>query len=184
MFNRLLNLAKRNKDIVGPVATGAALNAGLTTLAAGPAAGLAYGIGDLAMSYPATLGARALGSRIKKPIAGIDPVHIRSGLETTANIGASLGSMVVTDAVAGNLLNPQPVPINASQEQQIMQEMAQRAALNNLDVQAVAPGTQFQTAGIEFLQNYIGRTPQSNLQQYLDPGSLALLREAGVRSYG
>lgn len=184
MANRLLNFARRNKNIIGPVGTGAALNAGLTTLTAGPVAGLAYGIGDFAMSYPATLAARALGNRIKAPIAGIAPEHIRSGLETTANLGASLGSMFVTDAVAGRLLNPQPTPINMSQEQQLMQEMAQRASVNNLDVQAVAPGTQFQTAGLEFLQNYIGRTPQSNLRQYLDPGSLSLLEEAGVRLHG
>lgn len=184
MARRLLNFARRNKDIVGPVATGAALNAGLTTFAAGPAAGLAYGLGDLAVSYPATLAARALGKQITSPIAGIAPQHLRSSLETITNVGASLGSMALTDAVAGGLLNQQPVPMNMSQEQQLMQEMAQRSAVNNLDVQAVAPGTQFQTAGIEFLQDYIGRRPQSNLRQYLDPGSLALLQEAGVRLHG
>lgn len=184
MANRLLNFMRRNKDVIGPVGTGAALNAGLATLGAGPVAGLAYGVGDFAVSYPATLAARALGNRITKPIAGIDPKFIRAGIENITNIGASLGSMSLTDAVVGRYLNPQPTPINMSQEQQLMQEMAQRAAVNDLDVQAVAPGTQFQTAGLEFLQNYVGRRPQSNLQQYLDPGSLALLQEAGVKFHG
>lgn len=184
MAKGLLNFMRRNKDVIGPVGTGAAFNAGLATLTSGPAVGLAYGIGDLAVSYPATLAARALGNRITKPIAGVDPKFIRGGIENLTNIGASLGSMVLTDAVVGRYMNPQPTPVNMSQEQQLMQEMAQRASLNNLDVQAVAPGTQFQTAGLEFLQNYIGRRPESNLRQYLDPGSLSLLEEAGVRLRG
>lgn len=183
-FQRLLNLVRSNKDIVTPVASNAVLNAGLTTLVAGPAAGLAYGIGDLAVSYPATLAARALGNRIQYPIAGVDPKHLRSGLETAANVGASLGSMVLTDKVAGNLLNTRPMPVNISQEQQIMHEMAQRASLNNLDVQAVAPGTQFQTAGLEFLNQYTNQKPQPRLQRYLDSDSIALLSEAGVHLNG
>ena len=42
-FARLLSYVKRNKDLVGNVATGSALSAGFGMMAGGPAAGLAYG---------------------------------------------------------------------------------------------------------------------------------------------
>lgn len=181
-FERLLNFVGRNaKDVAKAVVPGSALAAGFGLLE-GPAAGLAYGATDFAAAFPATLAARAVGSQIKKPILGVAPKTIQSGLEQVANIGASIGgTMAASNLLYGNQL---PItPTNMSQEQQIMQEMAQRAAVNDLGVQAVAPGTQFQTAGIEFLNNYV-RPPNASMAAYLSPGDLALLREYGGLARG
>ncbi len=175
-LQRLLNLVKQNsKDVEKNVAPGSALAAGFGMLE-GPKAALAYGAADFLGAYPLTMGARALGTKITKPVLGIQPQALRSGLENVANIGGSLGSTVAASSL---LYGGQPVtPTVMSQEQQIMQEMSQRAAINNLDVQAVAPGTQFQTAGIEFLNDYVNRKPPS-FMDYLSQEDLALLAEAG-----
>lgn len=175
-LQRLLTFARQNsKDVAKSVAPGSALAAGFGMLE-GPKAALAYGAADFLGAYPLTMGARALGTKITKPVLGIQPQALRSGLENVANIGGSLGSTVAASSL---LYGGQPVtPITMSQEQQIMQEMYQRAAINKLDVQAVAPGTQFQTAGIEFLNDYVNRKPPS-FMDYLSQADLALLAEAG-----
>ena len=181
-FERLLNFIGRNAgDVAKAVVPGSALAAGFGMLE-GPAAGLAYGATDFAAAFPATLAARAIGSRITKPILGVKPQYIQAGLEHVANIGASLGgTMAVSNLLYGN--QPAVVPTNMSQEQQLMHEMAQRAAVNNLSVQAVAPGTQFQTAGLEFLNDYVHR-PHPNVATYLSPDDVALLREYGGLARG
>ncbi len=181
-FERLLNFVGRNaKDVAKSVVPGSALAAGFGLLE-GPAAGLAYGAADFAAAFPATLAARALGSRVTKPVLGIAPKTIQTGLEQAANIGASLGGTIAaSQALYGN--QPAAMPTNMSQEQQLMHEMAQRAAVNKLDVQAVAPGTQFQTAGLEFLNDYVHR-PKPSVASYLAPDDLALLKEYGGLARG
>lgn len=85
-----------------------------------------------------------------------------SKLETAANYGGSVLSGVLTAGLAP--------PVEAtvmSQDQTIMHEMMQRQALNNLQLpQAVAPGTQFQMSGLEFLNQYI-RPDASQLSSQL-----------------
>jgi len=168
-FQRLLNFVGRNAgDVVKAVAPGSALAAGFGLLE-GPTAAATYGLMDLAAAFPATMAARGLTRNVKNPL-------IRGTAENVANIGASLGSTVA----ASNLLyGNRPMPTDMSQSQQIMQEMNQRAAINNLDVQAVAPGTQFQTAGIEFLNDYVGKEFPS-LANYLSPEELALFSKQGA----
>jgi hypothetical protein len=182
LLQRLAQYAGKNKDIVGNVATGSALTAGFGLLAGGPKAAAAYGAADFLAAYPATLLARKLGSKITKPVMGIDPKTVRGGLETVANLGASIVSPVAVDAVAGKALYPETAQGNVPQQQQIAQEMEQRAAINNLQTpQLVSPGTQFQMQGLEqtFLQNF---TKPQNYMAEMMPEYEAYL--ADLRSYG
>lgn len=162
-FQRLLNFVGRNAGgVAKSVVPGSALAAGFGLLE-GPAAAATYGLADFAAAFPATMAARGLTRNVKNPM-------IRGAAENIANVGASIGSTV---AASNMLYGNRPTPTDISQSQQIMQEMEQRAAINNLDVQAVAPGTQFQTAGIEFLNDYVGKEFPS-LANYLSPEELAL----------
>lgn len=157
LLQRLAQYAGKNKDIVGNVATGSALTAGFGLLGGGPKAAAAYGAADFLTAYPATLIARKLGSKITKPVMGISPKTLQGGLEMTANLGASVVSPLVADAVAGRALYPETTQSNILQQQQVAQEMEQRAAINGLRTpQLVSPGTQFQMQGLEqqFLQDF------------------------------
>lgn len=186
-FARLLGFAARNKDVVGSVAAGSALSAGFGMMAGGPGVGLAYGLGDLAVALPLTLGARKLrppkatGRRIEVAPGKFEAEIAPSRLETAANLGGSLVSPLLTETVAGGLLaGPQPTPTQISQEQQIMQQMMQRQGINDLQVpQAVAPGTQFQAQGIEqtFLDDY--RQQVTKMLPNLPPGYIDQLVMAG-----
>ena len=182
LLQRLAQYAGKNKDIVGNVATGSALTAGFGLLSGGPKAAAAYGAADFLAAYPATLLARKLGSKITKPVMGIDPKTVRGGLETVANLGASVISPAVVDAVAGKALYPETAQGNVLQQQQIAQEMEQRAAINGLQTQQlVSPGTQFQMQGLEqtFLQNF---TKPQNYMAEMMPEYESYL--ADLRSYG
>jgi hypothetical protein len=182
LLQRLVQYAGKNKDIVGNVATGSALTGGFGLLAGGPTAAAAYGAADFLAAYPATLLARSLGSKITKPVLGIAPKTVRGGLETIANLGASVLSPVVVDAVAGKALYPETAQGNVSQQQQISQEMEQRAAINGLEgPQLVSPGTQFQMQGLEqtFLQNFT--KPQAYMAEMM-PEYQAYIND--LRSYG
>lgn len=161
-FARLLGYASKNKDVVGSVATGSALAAGYGAMGGGPGVGIAYGLGDLATTLPLTLAARRIrppkptGRRIEIEPGKFEPEIANSRLEVAANLGGSLISPLATEALLGGLIS-RPTPTQASQEQQIMQQMMQRQGINDLQVpQAVAPGTQFQAQGIEqvFLDQY------------------------------
>lgn len=178
LLGRLAKLAKSNPDVAAQVGTGSALAGGFGLLTGGPVAGVAYGAADFLTSYPATLAARKLGQKyITKPVnvprplqrflgKQVEPQTIRGAVEGTVNLGASLASPLAVDATIGRALYPQPT--EQSQQQQIMQEMQQRAAINQMEVpQAVAPGTQFQMQGIEqtFLKNYV--KPQSYVAELM-----------------
>ena len=183
LIQRLMQYAGKNKDIVGNVATGSALTAGFGLLAGGPKAAAAYGAADFLAAYPATLLARALGQRITKPVMGITPKTLQGGLEMVSNLGASIVSPVVVDAVMGKSLYPETAQLNnLSQQQQLTQEMEQRAAINGAqNPQLVSPGTQFQMQGLEqtFLQDFT--KPQSYMAELMPEYESYL---ADLRSYG
>lgn len=174
-LSRLARYAKKNPDIAGQVGAGSALAGGFGLLSGSVPAALTYGAADFLTSYPATLAARKLGQKyITKPVnilgRTVSPQTLKGGLETTTNVLASVGSPLAVDALLGKYLYPSPEPTVQSQAQQIMQEMEQRAAINQLEGgQAVAPGTQFQMQGIEhtFLKNYI--KPQNYVAELM-PG--------------
>lgn len=171
-FQRLLNFVGRNAgDVAKAVLPGSALAGGFGLLES-PKAGLTYGLMDAAFAFPATMAARGLTRNVKNPI-------IQNALEGVTNIGASIGSTVASSNL---LYGNQLMPTNMSQAQQIQHEMMQRAAVNNLDVQAVSPNTQFQTAGLEFLQNYAQQMPQYT--DYMSPYELQMLEQAGVIGRG
>ena len=182
LLQRLAQYAGKNKDIVGNVATGSALTAGFGLLGGGPKAAAAYGAADFLTAYPATLLARKLGSKITKPVMGIAPKTLQGGLEMAANLGASVVSPLAVDAVVGRTLYPETAQGNVPQQQQVAQQMTQRAVINGLETpQSVSSGTQFQMQGLEqqFLQDFT--KPQSYVaelmpeyQQYIDD----------LRSYG
>lgn len=173
LLGRAMRFAGKNKDLVGSVGAGSALSAGFGLMAGGPVAGLAYGLGDLATALPLTALARKVrppkSRRVEVAPGQFEAELVPSRLEAAANIGGSLISPLATEAVLGGLMRPPSVePVVASQDQQIMQQMMQRQAINNLEVpQAVAPGTQFQAQGIEqtFLTDYVSKL-QKNLEQY------------------
>lgn len=186
-FARLLGYAAKNKDVIGSVAAGSALSAGFGAMAGGPGVGLAYGLGDMAVALPLTLGARKLrppkatGRRIEVSPGKFEAEIAPSRLESAANLGGSLISPLLTETVAGGMLGgPQPTPTQISQEQQIMQQMMQRQGINDLQVpQAVAPGTQFQAQGIEqtFLDDY--RQQVTKMLPNLPPGYIDQLIMTG-----
>jgi hypothetical protein len=148
----------------------------------GPVAGAAYAAGDFLLNYPVVAAARKMfpgtpagtativtktGEKIVKELP-----YMPSNVENALNMGASLASMPLVDAVTqGALYNQvQAVePTNISQEQQIYQQTVQRQKVNNLQQQALAPGTQFQAQGIEQTFHYPGMT--------LPPQVLAALQE-------
>ena len=182
LLQRLTQYAGKNKDIVGNVATGSALTGAFGLLTGGPKAAAAYGAADFLAAYPATLLARKLGSKITKPVMGIAPKTLQGGLETVANLGASIVSPLAVDALIGKTLYPETAQGNVPQQQQIAQEMEQRAAINGLQTpQVVSPGTQFQLPGLEqeFLQNF---TKPQNYMAEIMPEYESYL--ADLRSYG
>ena len=171
LLGKLKALAKANPDVATSVGTGSVLTGTLGTMFSGPVAGTAYGAADFLASYPATLAARKLSQGITKPVnilgRQVKPETVRGAIEGGANLGASLVSPVLVEPFLGRL---QVEPTIISQEQQIMEQMAQRAAVNQMQVpQAVAPGTQFQMQGLEstFLRNYT--KPQSYMSSLM-PG--------------
>jgi hypothetical protein len=182
LLQRLSQYAGKNKDIVGNVATGSALTGAFGLLTGGPKAAAVYGAADFLAAYPATLLARKLGSKITKPVMGIAPKTLQGGLETVANLGASIVSPLAVDALIGKTLYPETAQGNVPQQQQVAQEMEQRAAINGLQTpQLVSPGTQFQLPGLEqtFLQNFT--KPQGYVAEMM-PEYQAYLDD--LRSYG
>lgn len=182
-FQRLLNFVGRNlPKTAAQVAPGAAYSSGFALLGGGGLGQAAiYGAGDLGANISAVLAAKALGSKIKNPVLGVQPQTLRGGLENVANIAGSMGSnMAITNMLYGD---------QYSQLAQIQQQMEQRSAVNTLPLQQqqVSPGTMYQTAGLpnseefEALLNQMELNNQ-NLQnqfsigKYLKPQELAMLQ--------
>lgn len=159
-----MKLAGKRQSIPGVqsvaknVGTGSALAGMFGLMYGGIPGALTSAALDFAVAYPLAKGARKLApprqstkTFIRTPEGKLVGAPEYSGLETAANYGGS-----VLSGVLGMGLTPQVEPTNMSQDQMIMHEMAQRQLINNLQVpQAVAPGTQFQMAGLEFLNQYI-----------------------------
>lgn len=182
-FQRLLNFVGRNlPKTAAQVAPGAAYSSGFALLGGGGLGQAAiYGAGDLGANISAVLAAKALGSKIKNPVLGVQPQTLRGGLENVANIAGSMGSnMAITNMLYGD---------QYSQLAQIQQQMEQRSTVNTLPLQQqqVSPGTMYQTAGLpnpeefETLLNQLELNNQNiqnqfSLGKYLKPQELAMLQ--------
>lgn len=177
-FQRLLNFIGRNlPKTAAQVAPGAAYSSGFALLGGGGLREAAlYGAGDIGANVSAVLAAKALGSKIKNPVLGIQPETLRGGLENVANIAGSMGSnMAITNMLYGD---------QYSQLSQIQQQLEQRSAVNSLPLQQqqVSAGTLYQTAGLpntqefESLLNNESLNNQLNLRSYLKPKELAMLQ--------
>lgn len=166
--------SKSSRSAAANALPGTALSALGGLVMGGPKAAVAYGAGDFLLNYPLIRAARKASpgktgtlSYINKKGQTVTAPHYQpSALETAANLGGTLGSALAVDAVTGGSLIPTPTVI--SQQQQLMEQMEQRAAVNRLQVpQAVAPGTQFQMQGLEstFLRDYV--KPQGYVNQLM-----------------
>jgi hypothetical protein len=163
-FQQLLNYAAKNKDVLSNVAIGSGVNALLGGLAEGPTGAIKYGLSDLLISYPATLGARKLaGGPVTETLLKNGQQITRkvpSGLENTVNVGASIIGPMVTDVAFGTT-RAQPVPTDMSQQQQIAQQLLQRDMINNDPTMALFPGTMLQAQGAEstLFRDFLAQMP-------------------------
>jgi hypothetical protein len=152
---------------------GAGLNALAGAAINGPQAAVGYAAGDFLLNYPLVGLARKYfpGSEATIKFANGKTVqqYMPSKVEQGINFGASLASGPITDMVTGGSLLPKPqiMPTNMSQEQQEYAQLMQRQQLNNLQTQALSPGTMYQMQGIEQTAfRYPGLTlPPEVLQQ-------------------
>jgi hypothetical protein len=152
------------KSVAGSVGAGSALAGGFGLMAGGPALGAASAAADFALAYPLTLAARAARPGKTRTVineAGKQVTeHVPSRLEGAANLAGSIVSPLVADVATGGAMSRPVEPTVMSQDQTIMHQMMQRAAVNDMQLpQEVAPYTQFQTAGLpnrnQFLNDYI-----------------------------
>lgn len=174
----------RNKDIAANVGTGSVLAGAFGTLAGGPGVGLGSALIDFGVTYPLT----ALARKVRPPKQSTtnfirtaegkyQPAPQNSGLETAANLGGS----VLSAGLSAGLIPGMPIePTVSSQDQTLYHQMLQRQQINDLQVpQAVAPGTQFQTTGIEFLSNYINPSAElpvpARVQEVLNQTGMRLM---------
>lgn len=178
----LKNLGSKGSKAAAVAALpGTGLNFAIGTLTGGPVAGAAYAAGDFLLNYPLIRAARRVfpgnpATLTYKTKAGeqiIKDIVQPSVVENVANIVGSFASAPLVDyATQGALLGQNQIePKNISQEQQIYQQSLQRQQVNNLQQQALAPGTQFQMQGIEQTFHYPGMT--------LPPEVLRRLQEEG-----
>lgn len=176
----------------------AGVNLGLGMLSGNPVEGIAYGLGDIALNYPAMRLAQRIspGKRITKinPSTGeiiAKNVYEPSGLETATNFGASFGSNILVnsllapkqqaEATAQQFLAQQAQAVNPalqSQPAQIAQQNIQRSAVNQTPLyqQALAPNTMYQMQGIEQTADkfqYPGITLPPELLAQLQAGGMA-----------
>jgi len=177
-FQGILNLIKRNPDVVKDAGISAALTTGLGLLTGDVPGALKYGAADFAFSYPATLAVRHLRPKGTKQVMDVatgkvttEPV--RSSLELPANIGASVLSGMAVSALDS--------PAYMGQQQQVAQQITQRSLVNQLPLQeqALSPGTQFQMAGLPAdprdFQNLLNQ--RGGWTQYLTPQDQALIQQ-------
>lgn len=174
--------SQSSRQAAKAVLPGSALNFAIGTLTGGPVAGAAYAAGDFLLNYPLVRGARKLFpgnpiTTIQKNKKGEEIVRETvqpSMAESVVNIAGSFASAPIVDLVTqGSLLPKQPDPVNISQEQQLYQQALQRQRVNQLQQQALSPGTQFQMQGLEHTFQYPGVT--------LPPEVLAQLQEQEKR---
>jgi hypothetical protein len=165
------------KNVAKPALTSGALATGMSLLSgASPLQALASGAVDVAADV-ATLGAlRKLAPNAYKTKILIDPATGKKvtqqgshPLETPLNIGTSIGAGYLTA----------PLIYGTGQQQQIAQQVEQRALVNNLQApQLLSEGTNFQTAGLPDPQDFQQLLNQhSGWQQYLSPEDQALIQQ-------
>lgn len=186
---RLAGLGKfftKNKDLAANVGTGSAYAGAFGTLAGGPGVGLGSALIDFGVTYPLTALARKLRppkqsttNFIRTPDGKYTPAPEYSRLEGAANLGGSL----LSAGLSAGLMPGMPIePTISSQDQTLYHQMLQRQQINDLQLpQAVAPGTQFQTAGIEFLNQYINPTAQSRASLPVPARVQEVLDQTGMR---
>jgi hypothetical protein len=184
LMKGLLNLlaSKNSVDVAKNALPGAAVNALMGGIVAGPAGALGYGAGDFLLNYPLMRLARKISPATKELVTNVKTGKISerlspSGLEQGANLTASLLSPLVTDLVTGGSLlpkAPQASPTDQSQSAQVLQALRQREMLNNVssDTMPLSPGTLFQTGGVDQRAfHYPGVTfPPELLAQLQDRG--------------
>jgi hypothetical protein len=188
-LGRLLG-SKTSQQAAAAALPGAGINAAVGALIGGPKAAVGYAAGDFLLNYPlvglarkrwqGTPGGTATiltknGDEIIKEIP-----YMPSGPEQAVNFGASLLSAPLTDMVTGGSLLPtqealpaEPVmPTVMSQEQQEYTQLMQRQQLNNLQTQALSPGTMYQMQGIEHTAfHYPGVTLPPDVLRQLQEGA-------------
>lgn len=185
---RLAGLGKffaKNKDIAANVGTGSAYAGAFGTLAGGPGVGIGSALVDFGVTYPLTALARKIRppkqsttNFIRTPDGKYTPAPEYSKLESAANLGGSL----LSAGLSAGLMPGMPIePTVSSQDQTLYHQMLQRQVINELQVpQAVAPGTQFQTTGIEFLNQYINPLGQTQMTLPVPARVQQALDQAGV----
>jgi len=163
--------SKTSADVAKSALPGAAVNALIGGIAAGPAGALGYGVGDFLLNYPLMRVARRLSPATKELVTNVKTGKVTerlspSGLEQGANMAASLLSPLTTDFVTGGSLLPkapqaleantstrsqQTIPTDQSQSAQVLQALRQREMLNNVssNTMPLSPGTLFQTGGVD-----------------------------------
>jgi hypothetical protein len=171
-----------NKDIATNVGTGSIMAGGFGALAGGPGVGLGSALIDFGVTYPLTAVARKVRppkpsttNFIRTAEGKYEPAPEPSRLEAAANLGGSL----LSAGLSAGLMPGMPIePTVSSQDQTLYHQMLQRQQINDLQSpQAVAPGTQFQTTGIEFLNEYIN--PSAELP--VPPRVQEVLNQTGMR---
>lgn len=170
-FAQLLRDVAKPALASGGLATGLSLLGGATPLQA-----LASGAVDVAADV-VTLGAlRKLAPKAYTKRTLIDEKTgektVQQGshpLETPLNIGTSIGAGYLTA----------PLIYGTGQQQQIAQQVEQRALVNNLQTpQFLSEGTNFQLTGLPDPKNFEQLLNQrSNWQQYLSPEDQALIQQ-------
>ncbi len=182
--------SKTSRESAVAALPGAGINAAVGALIGGPKAAVGYAAGDFLLNYPlvglarkrfpGTPGGKATiltknGDKIIKEIP-----YMPSGPEQAVNFGASLLSSSLTDMVTGGSLLPtqevlpaqQVIPTVMSQEQQEYTQLMQRQQLNNLQTQALSPGTMYQMQGIEHTAfHYPGITLPPDVLRQLEEGA-------------
>jgi hypothetical protein len=144
------------REVAADVAIQSGISGLMGTIAAGPGAGLAYGLGDFATNLPLVALSRKY---FKGPKGTIEvknaenkmvskPYTAPSRVEQGVNLGASMLSPLAVDMVTGGRLLPQIEPTNVSQAQQLYQQGVQFQELNHGATQALAQGTRFQVQGL------------------------------------
>lgn len=175
----------KNKDLAANVGTGSAYAGAFGTLAGGPGVGLGSALIDFGVTYPLTALARKLRpptqsttNFIRTAAGKYEPAPVYSKAEGVANLGGSL----LSAGLSAGLMPGMPIePTVSSQDQTLYYEMLQRQQINNMQTpQAVAPGTQFQMAGIEFLNQYINPTAQTQYALPVPARAQQALNQTGV----
>ena len=155
LFQGLLNLVRKNPDVVKDAGLSAALTTGMGLLSGDPGTALKYGAADFLASYPATLAVRRFRPKGLKEVKNLTTGKItiepeRSSLELPVNIGASVLSGMALSAMD----QPAVQPTQVSQQQQILQQNLQRDLINQGVLaggvpNAYFPGTMLQAQGME-----------------------------------